>query len=135
MGRARLRWLRRPSRRTLVRLDALGDAGLAAFLLAASWDGLYRWLGLAPPEPPFYAQLLGVTLGVIALAEWLLAGRPGERQLSLAVGAGNALAAAVLAAALAAGRAAEDSHGEILLWSIVGSLVLEAWLHWRVARR
>ena len=45
-----------------MRLDALCDASLAVFLLAATWDGLYDFLGLPLPHPPFYAQLLGVAL-------------------------------------------------------------------------
>jgi hypothetical protein len=120
-----------PSRRALLRLDAIGDALLAAFLLAASWDELYRWLGLPAPKPPWYAQLLGVALIAIALVEWATAGKPGEREVSRMVAPANALAAAVLVAWLAVGETGADLHGEILLWTIAASLVLEAWLHGR----
>jgi hypothetical protein len=124
----------RPSRNALLRLDAIGDALLAAFLLAASWDELYRWLGLPAPKPPWYAQLLGVALIAIALVEWATAGKPGEREVSRMVAPANALAAAVLVAWLAVGETGADLHGEILLWTIAASLALEAWLHglaWR----
>ena len=121
----------RPSRRALLRLDAIGDAALAAFLLAASWDELYRWLGLPVPEPPWYAQLLGAALLAIALVEWGTVGRPGEREVSRMVALGNALAAAVLVAWLASGESGADLHGEVLLWTIAASLGLEAWLHGR----
>jgi hypothetical protein len=125
----------RPSRRSLLRLDALGDAALAGFLLAASWDDLYGWLGLPVPEPPWYAQLLGVALLAIALVEWATAGRPGEREVSRMVAVGNVLAGAILAAWLATGETGADLHGEILLWTIAVSLGLEAWLHGRAWRR
>jgi hypothetical protein len=125
----------RPSRHALLRLDAVGDAALAAFLLAASWDELYRWLGLPPPEPPWYAQLLGVALIAIALVEWRTAGTPGERDVSRIVAIGNALAAAILVAWLASGETGADLHGRILLWTIAASLALEAWLHGLAWRR
>jgi hypothetical protein len=132
----RVAWRRlRPSRNALLRLDAIGDALLAAFLLAASWDDLYGWLGLPAPKPPWYAQLLGVALIAIALVEWATAGKPGEREVSRMVAPANALAAAVLVAWLAVGETGADLHGEILLWTIAASLALEAWLHGLAWRR
>ena len=109
-----------PSRRALLRLDAIGDAALAAFLLAAP-----------VPEPPWYAQLLGTALLAIALVEWTTIGGPGERDVSRMLALGNALAAAVLVAWLASGESGADLHGQVLLWTIAASLGLEAWLHGR----
>jgi hypothetical protein len=127
--------MRRPSEATLLRLDALGDAALAAFLLAASWDGLYEFLGLPVPEPAWYAQLLGVALLAVALVEWATVGGPAQRQVSRALAPCNVLAAAVLAVWLARGESGADVHGEALLWTIAASLLLEAWLHGRAWRR
>lgn len=121
----------RLSERALIRLDAVFDAGLASFLLAASWDGLYEFLGLPVPEPPWYAELLGVALLAIALIEWATAGKPGQLEVSRMVAAGNLLAAAVLTVWLAAGRTGADTHGQVILWSIAASLTLEAVLHGR----
>jgi hypothetical protein len=127
--------MRRPSERALLRLDAIGDATLAAFLLAASWDALYGWLGLPAPQPPWYAQLLGVALLAISLVEWATAGRPGQREVSRMLAPCNALAAIVLVVWLARGDSGADTHGQILLWLIAASLGLEAWLHGRAWRR
>ena len=121
----------RLSERALIRLDAVFDAGLAVFLLAASWDRLYEVLGLPVPEPAFYAQLLGVALLAIALIEWATAGKPGQLEVSRMVAAGNLLAAAILTVWLAAGQSGADTHGEVILWSIAASLALEAVLHGR----
>ena len=119
----------------LLRVDAAGDAILAGFLLAASWDALYEWLGIPAPEPAWYAQLLGCALLAVALVEWATAGGPGEREVSRMVAVGNVLAAVVLVVWLAGGESGADVHGQILLWTIAVSLGLEAWLHGRAWRR
>ena len=123
-------WL---SARLLMRLDAAGDAALALFLLSSSWDALYEALGLPPPKPAFYAQLLGVALVALAVVEWRLAGRPGQRDLALALAIGSALAAAVIVVWLAAGKVVAETHGKVNLWLLATFLALAAVLHARVA--
>jgi len=84
----------RLSQALVLRVDAVSNAALAVFLLAATWDWLYDFFGLPLPEPPFYAQLLGAALVAFAIVEWKLAGTPGERAVTLAAAVGSALAAA-----------------------------------------
>jgi len=125
----------RLSARLVMRLDAVSDLTLAAFLLAASWDALFEFLGLPLPEPAFYAQLLGVALVALAIVEWSVSDGAGRREVARGVAAGRALGAIVLAVWLSSGRAEIDFHGEVLLWSIAGTLALEAVLHAAVSRR
>ena len=110
-------------------MDALSNAALAAFLLAASWDRLYDFFGLPVPKPSFYAQLLGAALVAFALVEWALAGSPAERTVTLAAAVGSAIAAAVLAAWLLAAGADLDTHGLVALWSVAAFLALAAAIH------
>jgi hypothetical protein len=121
-------WL---SDRLVARLDALCDAALAVFLLASSWDGLFEFLGLPVPKPALYAQLLGAALVALAIVEWLIAGKPGQRQVAAGVTVGSGLAAALIVVWLAAGRVVADGHGEIILWTVAAFLALEAGLHAR----
>jgi hypothetical protein len=117
--------------RLIFRLDAACDAVLAVFLLAATWDGLYEFLGLPVPKPAFYAQLLGAALVAFAIVEWTLAGRPGSRELAGAVAVGSALAVVILVVWLFSGRVTGDGHGEVILWFVAAFLALEAALHAR----
>lgn len=117
--------------RLIFRLDAICDAVLAVFLLSASWDGLYDFLGLPVPKPAFYAQLLGAALVAFAIVEWRLAGRPGSRELAGGVAVGSALAVAILVVWLLSGRVVGDAHGEVILWFVAAFLALEAGLHAR----
>jgi hypothetical protein len=117
--------------RLIFRLDAACDAVLAVFLLAATWDGLYEFLGLPVPKPAFYAQLLGAALVAFAIVEWTLAGRPGSRELAGAVAVGSALAVLILVVWLLSGRVTGDGHGEVILWFVAAFLALEAALHAR----
>jgi hypothetical protein len=117
--------------RLIFRLDAICDAVLAVFLLSASWDGLYDFLGLPVPKPALYAQLLGAALVAFAIVEWRLAGRPGSRELAGGVAVGSALAAAIIAVWLLSGRVVADAHGELILWFVAAFLALEAGLHAR----
>jgi hypothetical protein len=117
--------------RLIFRLDAACDAVLAVFLLAATWDGLYEFLGLPVPKPAFYAQLLGAALVAFAIVEWTLAGRPGSRELAGAVAVGSALAVVILVVWLLSGRVTGDGHGEVILWFVAAFLALEAALHAR----
>jgi hypothetical protein len=118
-------------RKLILRLDAVCDAGLAAFLLASTWDGLFEFLGLPVPKPAFYAQLLGAALVALAIVEWTIAGRPGAREVAGGVAVGSALGAAILAVWLLSGRVGGDVHGEVILWFVAGFLALEAALHAR----
>jgi hypothetical protein len=113
----------------ILRLDALSNAALALFLLAATWDGLYDFFGLPVPEPPFYAQILGAVLVAFAFLEWTLAGTPAERAVTVAAAVGSALAAAVLAAWLLAADTQLDTHGLVALWSVVVFLAAAAAVH------
>ncbi|MGH3033342.1 MAG: hypothetical protein ACRDON_02135 [Gaiellaceae bacterium] len=113
----------------VLRVDAVSNASLALFLLAASWDDLYELFGLPLPEPPFYAQLLGAVLVAFALLEWTLAGTAAERAVTFAAAVGSALAAAILASWLVAGETGADPHGEVALWSIAAFLALAAAIH------
>ena len=66
-------------------------------MLASSWDALFEFLGLPGAESrPFYAQLLGAALVGLAIVEWLVAGRPGQREVARGVAVGSALAALAL---------------------------------------
>jgi hypothetical protein len=118
-------------KRLVFRLDAACDAALALFLLAATWDDLYEFLGLPVPKPALYAQLLGAALVALAIAEWTLAGRPGSRELAGAVAVGSGLAAAIIVVWLLSGRVQGDAHGEVILWFVAAFLALEAGLHAR----
>jgi hypothetical protein len=117
--------------RLFLRLDAVCDAVLAVFLLSATWDGLYEFLGLPVPKPAFYAQLLGAALVALAIVEWRLAGRPGSRELAGAVAVGSALAVAILLVWLLSGRVLGDAHGEVILWFVTAFLAVEAAVHGR----
>jgi hypothetical protein len=114
-----------------LRLDAVCDAVLAAFLLSSTWDGLYDFLGLPVPKPAFYAQLLGAALVAFAIVEWTLAGRPGSRELAGGVAVGSGLAVAILVVWLLSGRVRGDVHGEVILWFVASFLALEAAVHAR----
>jgi hypothetical protein len=113
----------------VLRVDAVSNGSLALFLLAASWDGAYEALGLPPPEPAWYAQLLGAVLVAFALVEWTLAGTAGERSITFAAAVGSALAAGILTVWLLAGESGADAHGLVALWSIVAFLVVAAAVH------
>jgi hypothetical protein len=114
-----------------MRLDAVCDAALGVFLLAATWDRLYDFLGLPLPEPPFYAQLLGVALLALAVVEWGIAGRPGQREVALGVCLGSAAGALVLATWLVRGDTGAEHRGVVVLAFVAGFLGLEAVLHAR----
>jgi hypothetical protein len=119
----------------VLKLDALSNASLAAFLLAATWDGLYELFGLPVPEPPFSAQLLGALLVAFAILEWRLAGTAAEREVTLAAAVGSGLAAGVLAAWLLATGYDLDTHGLVALWSVVAFLAAAAAIHTVVLSR
>jgi hypothetical protein len=123
--------------RLVLRLDAICDASLALFLLASSWDALFEFLGLPVPKPALYAQLLGAALVGLAIVEWLIAGRPGQREVARGVAVGSALAATLIVVWLLSGRLSTDGHGDLILWFVAAFLALEAALHarngWRAA--
>jgi hypothetical protein len=125
----------RLSQALVLRVDAVSNASLALFLLAASWEELYDVFGLPVAEPAFYAQLLGAVLVAFAILEWALAGTPGARAVTFAAAVGSALAAAILAVWLAAGETGADTHGEIALWSVAAFLALAAAVHGAVLTR
>ena len=113
----------------VLRLDAVSNAALALFLLAATWDALYEFFGLPLPEPAFYAQLLGAALIAFAILEWALAGTPSERMVTFAAAIGSGLAAVVLAVWLLAHGDEVDTHGRVALWSVVAFLAAAALVH------
>jgi hypothetical protein len=117
--------------RFFMRADAACDAVLAAFLLSATWDGLYDFLGLPFPRPELYAQLLGAALVGLAVLEWRIAGRPGQREVAAGVAVGSTLAASVLVVWLALGDTGADGHGVVILAFVAAFLALEAALHTR----
>jgi hypothetical protein len=119
----------------VLRIDAVSNAALAVFLLAATWDALYDFFGLPLPEPPFYAQLLGAALVAFAIVEWALAGSPAERAVTFAAAVGSAIAAGVLAIWLLAADTNLDTHGEIALWSVAAFLAAAAVVHTVVLSR
>jgi hypothetical protein len=123
IGRLRL------SQALVLRVDAVSNGSLAVFLLAASWDAAYEALGLPPPEPAWYAQLLGAVLVAFALVEWSLAGTTAERAVTFAASVGSVLAAGVLAVWLLAGESGADTHGVVALWSVVAFLAVAAAVH------
>jgi hypothetical protein len=117
--------------RLFMRLDALCDAVLAVFLLSSTWHGLYDFLGLPFSRPEFYAQLLGAALVGLAVVEWRIAGRPGQREVAAGVALGSGLAASVLIVWLALGDTGADGHGVVILAFVAGFLALEAVIHLR----
>jgi hypothetical protein len=117
--------------RLVLRLDAICDAALAVFLLAATWNGLYDFLGLPLPQPPFYAQLLGVALLALAVVEWGIAGLPGQREVAVGVSFGSAAGALVLAVWLIRGDTGAEHRGVVILGFVAAFLALEAVLHAR----
>ena len=117
--------------RLVLRLDAICDASLALFLLASSWDALFEFLGLPVPKPALYAQLLGAALIGLAIVEWLVAGRPGQREVALGVAVGSALGALVLAVWLVRGETGAEDRGIVILVFVAAFLALEAALHAR----
>ena len=119
----------RPSRPLLLKIDAVSNASLAVLFLAASWDGLFEFLGLPLPRPAYYAQLLGAALVALAVGEWALAHSPAARAVTGAAAIGNAVAAAVLVIWLAAGESGADEHGLVVLWSAAAFLALAAVAH------
>jgi hypothetical protein len=119
----------RLSQALVLRVDAVSNAALAVFLLAATWDALYDFFGLPLPEPPFYAQLLGAALVAFAILEWALAGTPAQPTVTFAAAVGSALAAAVLAVWLLAADTDLDTHGLLALWSVAVFLALAAAVH------
>ncbi len=119
----------RLSQALVLRVDAVSNAALAVFLLAATWDALYDFFGLPLPEPPFYAQLLGAALVAFAILEWALAGTPAQQTVTFAAAVGSALAAAVLAVWLLVADTDLDTHGLVALWSVAAFLALAAAVH------
>jgi hypothetical protein len=119
----------RLSQALVLRIDAVSNAGLAAFLLAATWDGLYEFFGLPLAEPPIYAQLLGAALVAFAIVEWKLAGSEAERAVTLAAAVGSGIAAGVLAVWLLAADTGLDTHGLVALWSVAAFLAAAALVH------
>ena len=113
----------------VLRIDAVSNGILAAFLLAATWNALYDFFGLPLAEPPFYAQLLGAALVAFAIVEWALAGTPAQRAVTFAAAVGSAIAAAVLVVWLVAADTDLDTHGEIALWSVAAFLAAAAVVH------
>src|SRR5262245_54158867 len=125
----------RLSQALVLRIDAVSNAALAVFLLAATWDGLYEFFGLPLAEPPIYAQLLGAALVAFAIVEWALAGSPAERAVTLAAAVGSAVAVAVPVAWLLAADTGLDTHGKIALWSVAAFLAVAAVVHTVVLSR
>jgi hypothetical protein len=125
----------RLSQALVLRIDAVSNAALAVFLLAATWDGLYEFFGLPLAEPPFYAQLLGAALVAFAIVEWALAGTPAQRTVTFAAAVGSAIAAAVIAVWLLAADTDLDTHGEVALWSVAAFLAAAAVVHTIVLSR
>jgi hypothetical protein len=117
------------SQALVLRVDALSNASLALFLLAASWDRLYEAVELPPPDPAWYAQLLGAVLVAFAIIEWALADTPAERAVTFAAAVGSVLAGGILAVWLLAGESGADTVGVVGLWSIVGFLAAAAAVH------
>jgi hypothetical protein len=125
----------RLSQALVLKVDAVSNATLAAFLLAATWDGLYEFFGLPLAEPPIYAQLLGAALVAFAIVEWKLAGSPLEPAVTLAAAVGSAIAAAVLVVWLLVADTGLDTHGLIALWSVAAFLAAAAAVHTAVLSR
>jgi hypothetical protein len=125
----------RLSQALVLRADAVSNAVLAAFLLAATWDSLYELFGLPLPEPPIYAQLLGAALVAFAIVEWALAGTVAERTVTFAAAVGSALAAGVLVVWLLVADTGLDTHGLVALWSVAAFLAAAAAVHTVVLSR
>jgi hypothetical protein len=119
----------RLSQALVLRVDAVSNAVLAVFLLAATWDALYEFFGLPLAEPPIYAQLLGAALVAFAIVEWALADSPAQRAVTLAAAVGSAIGAAVLAIWLLAADTGLDTHGLVALWSVAAFLAAAALVH------
>lgn len=101
------------------RLNALWYTLAGLLMLSATWDGLFSALRLPIPDPPVYAQLLGLLLLGLAMLLWR-AGR--DRRLAMAVarpiGLTNLVSAAIVALWLV--RDLAIGHGKVLLSVAVG---------------
>ena len=125
----------RLSQALVLRVDAVSNALLAVFLLAATWDSLYDFFGLPLAEPPIYAQLLGAALVAFAIVEWKAAETPAQPAVTLAAAVGSAVAAGVLAIWLLVADTGLDTHGEFALWSVAAFLAAAAVVHTVVLSR
>jgi hypothetical protein len=119
----------------VLRVDAVSNALLAVFLLAATWDALYDFFGLPLAEPPIYAQLLGAALVAFAIVEWTAADTPAQPAVTLAAAIGSAIAAGVLAIWLLVADTGLDTHGLVALWSVAAFLAAAAVVHTVVLSR
>jgi hypothetical protein len=123
------------SQALLLRIDAVSNASLAAFFLAASWDDLFDFFGLPLPQPAYYAQLLGAALVAVAILEWALASTNAARAVGTAVAVGSGLAALILVVWLVSGETGADPHGVAVLWFSAGFLAAAAAIHVLVLSR
>jgi hypothetical protein len=71
----------------LLRIAAAATLLVGAFLLLASWDGLYDALDLPQPFPALGAQLGGASLAAVAYVLWSGASRPELRGVAAGAGA------------------------------------------------
>jgi hypothetical protein len=120
--------------RRVLRVDALLDIGLGAFLLLAAWDGLYRAVGIPAPEPAIFAELGGVLLFGFAYLLWVA---PDYAVLARRVAEAAALSNGLAAALIALWLASRPSEVQILGWVLMGGLTAAfavlAWLEARIA--
>src|ERR687896_1461242 len=119
--------------RRVLRVDALLDIGLGAFLLLAAWDGLYRTVGLPAPEPAIFAELGGVLLFGFAYLLWVAPDYTVlARRVAEAAAMTNGIAAALIALWLASRPVGLELAGWILAVVLALALAAMAYLEARL---
>jgi hypothetical protein len=116
---------------SVLRADAVFDAGMGLLLLVATWDGLYEALGLPVARPALYAQLAG---GLLLAYAYLLWSSDDRRRLAAVTATVNVLAVVVLAVWLFSGELGAETLGEGILWLAAAVLAVFALLEFRLAR-
>ena len=120
--------------RRVLRLDALLDVALGTVLLLSAWEGLYLTLGVPPPRPPVFGEMLGALLFGFAYLLWVA---PDYAVLTRRVAEASALSngggAAVLVLWLISGPSGLGAVGRILVVLLAGVLGSFAYLEYRVA--
>jgi hypothetical protein len=103
----------------VLRIAAAASLTVAAFLVLASWDGLYDALDLPQPFPALAAQLGGLALAALAYVQWAGASRPEAQGIAATAGALAQGGGAVLLAAWLIFRDREDLGVDTLGWTIL----------------
>jgi hypothetical protein len=119
--------------RRVLRGDALLDVAVGTLFLLGAWDGLYRVLGLPPPEPAVFAEIGGVVLLGFAYLLWVAPDYTVlARRVAEAAAMTNGIAAALIALWLASRPVGLEVAGWILAVVLALALAAMAYLEARL---